>query len=223
MSLLKKSTEAIDDTQIKKVYFNNANIGTKYDIYNVEKALNEFIKRNENTFGFRSFRKNEFNFRTNQPLMCNLLEELVNKEGPIHFDFAVKRLTLAWGIRKNPICAHTVNQALLQLIKQGKVIAKKDFLWPQGLTDIKARYPILELVESQRKIEYICPQELEKGMLLAAQYAIGISSSSLVVETARIFGVNRTGENVKNTLMRTYQKLIRERKLSCKNDIVTIN
>ena len=88
------SSDPIDEIDIQKVDFKNIKIGVPYSVFNITAALNDFIKKNQNTFGYRYFRKDELQFRSNQQLLCSLLENLINKEGPIHFEFAVKRLTL---------------------------------------------------------------------------------------------------------------------------------
>jgi len=72
-----------------------------------------------------------------------------------------------------------------------------------------------------RKPEYIPPEEIENAMRLIAQYALGISVESLIVETARVFGFNHTGEKVRERFVEAYEELLRKRKLVCANDIVT--
>ena len=52
-------------------------------------------------------------------------------------------------------------------------------------------------------------------MMLVAQYALGISKDSLVSETAKVFGINRSGEEAVAVFSEVLKRLVRERKLVC--------
>ena len=74
--------------------------------------------------------------------------------------------------------------------------------------------------ESKRKPEYIAPEEVESAMTIVAQYALGISEDSLIAETAKVFGLNHSGEEAKLVFSEVLKRLVRERKLVCKDDVV---
>ncbi|HUK84597.1 MAG TPA: hypothetical protein VLU95_01915, partial [Candidatus Acidoferrum sp.] len=82
------------------------------------------------------------------------------------------------------------------------------------------RVPVQGVPESKRKPEYISPEEVESAMILVAQYALGISKDSLIAETAKVFGLNNS-EDAKQTFSEILKRLIRDRKLVAKGDIVT--
>jgi hypothetical protein len=98
---------------------------------------------------------------------------------------------------------------------------KGRFLWPVGLGGVAVRVPIEGTPDSMRKAEYIPPEEIESAMRSVAQYALGISVESLIVETARVFGFSRTGENVRERFLEVYRELLKKGKLVCTNDVVT--
>ena len=75
--------------------------------------------------------------------------------------------------------------------------------------------------ESKRKAEYIAPEEVESAMTLVAQYALGISEESLIAETAKVFGLNHSGQDAKEVFSEILKRLIRDRKLVIKDNIVT--
>jgi hypothetical protein len=75
--------------------------------------------------------------------------------------------------------------------------------------------------ESKRKAEYIAPEEVESAMKLVAQYALSISQDSLIAETAKVFGLNHSAEGVKEVFFEILKRLIRDRKLVCKDDVVS--
>jgi integrase len=151
------------------------------------------------------------------------LEELIQNEGPIHFDYSVERLVSAWGLkRKNAEIVHAVREALYSLIESNKVIERGNFLWPPELQDIPVRVPVRGIPESKRKPAYIPPEEIENAMRAIAKYALGISSESLIAETAKVFGFSRPGEKTKKRFSDIYKRLLWEKQLICDNDLVTV-
>jgi hypothetical protein len=120
--------------------------------------------------------RNEFHFPENRENQTSLLAELIDNEGPVHFDYAVERLARAWGLRRvNPKIAHAVKESLNALIRERKVDLRGSFLWPAGLKETPIRVPIRGVPESRRKPQYIAPEEIEAAMKVIAQYALGIS------------------------------------------------
>jgi hypothetical protein len=143
-----------------------------------------------------------------------MLAELIAAEGPVHFDYAVERLATTWGIKQpNAKISHAVKEALNNLIREQKVAIKGSFLWPAGLKETPIRIPTAGLPESKRKALYIAPEEVEAAMKFVAQYALGISDESLIAETAKLFGLNHSGEDAKQIFGEVLKRLIRERKL----------
>ena len=99
---------------------------------------------------------------------------------------------------------------------------KGNFLWPPELQDALARVPVPGVSESKRDPEHIPPEEIENAMKTVAQYALGISAESLIVETAKIFGFSRLGEKTKRRFSDIYKRLLWEKKLICDDDLVTV-
>ena len=166
---------------------------------------------------------NEFQFPENRQLHAQLLEELIQNEGPIHFDYAVKRLVSAWGLkRKNSNIVSAVREALNILILKDKVVVKGNFLWPPELQDATARVPVYKVSESKREPAHIPPEEIEDAMKTVVQYALGISAESLISETAKVFGFSRVGEKSRKRFSDVYKRLLWEKKLICDNDLVTV-
>ena len=81
--------------------------------------------------------------------------------------------------------------------------------------------PILFDIPLSDRMEYIAPEEVESAMLLIAHYALGISDDSLVAETAKVFGLNHSGEKSKVYFNEILKRLVRERKLAYKDHVIT--
>ena len=67
-------------------------IGAPYKIYPLKAAFNPYIKVQTEKATHTSKQKNEFHYPANREIQTRLLGELIEKEGPIHFDYAVERL-----------------------------------------------------------------------------------------------------------------------------------
>jgi hypothetical protein len=197
-------------------------IGVPYRVHTLKAEFNSTVRVPSSKHGW-VVQANEFHFQENRQLQSRLLEELVREEGPIHFDYAVKRLASAWGLKRSgPKIVQAVREALNLLLINRKVVVKGGFLWPPELQDVPARVPVPGVPESKRKLEHIPPEEIESAMKLIAQYALGISAESLIVETAKVFGFTRSGEKSRKRFSDIYKRLLWEKKLFCANDVVTV-
>jgi len=58
-------------------------------------------------------------------------------------------------------------------------------------------------------------------MKIIAKYALGISDESIVVETAKVFGLTHSTDKSKEYFHDILKRLIRERKLAIKDGVVT--
>jgi hypothetical protein len=165
----------------------------------------------------------EFYLKENRKLQSNLLEELINAEGPVHFDYAVQRLASLWGLKRTgPKVVQAVREALNMLLQNRKVQVKGSFLWPKELKDVPVRVPVTGVPESKREPEHIPSEEIEKALIFIAKYALGISAESLMTETARVFGFTRMGVRIKERINEIYKRLLWERKLVLTNDVVIV-
>jgi hypothetical protein len=211
------------EVDVQKVQFAGIEkIGVPYKVHALKAKFNPYVKVPSSRHGW-AVQPNEFHFQENRQLQSRLLEELVQEEGPIHFDYAVKRLVSAWGLkRRSRRIVQAVREALNLLILNQKVLVKGSFLWPPELQDVQARVPVPGVPESKRKLEYIPPEEIENAMKTVAQYALGISTESLIVETAKVFGFNHAGEKSRKRFSDIYKRLLWEKKLICTNDLVTV-
>jgi hypothetical protein len=215
---IKENSAPKTDVQ-KNTFAGIEKIGVPYKVYPLKATYNPYIKVATAKTTYYSKQKNEFHFPENRENQTKLLAELIQNEGPVHFDYAVERLAAAWGIKQmTPKISHAVKEALNNLIREQKVIIKGSFLWPTALKETPIRVPMQGVPESKRKPEYVAPEEVESAMKMVAQYALGISDDSLIVETAKVFGINHSGEEAKAVFSEVLKRLVRERKLVRKDD-----
>ena len=210
-------------TDVQKIQFSGIEkIGVPYKIHPLKATFNPYIKVGTAQSTYDSRQKNEFHFPENRETQTKLLVELVQNEGPVHFDYAVERLADAWGVKQvTPQVKHAVKEALSNLLREQKVAIKGSFIWQPEQKETPIRVPVQGVPESKRKAEYIAPEEVEAAMKLVAQYALGISEDSLIAETAKVFGINHSGEDAKAVFSEILKRLIRDRKLVSKDGVVT--
>jgi very-short-patch-repair endonuclease len=216
--------DGLVETEVRKVKFAGIErIGAPYKIYALKAAFSPYIKVPTEKSAHTSKQKNEFHYPANREIQTRLLGELIEKEGPIHFDYAVERLADAWGIKRvTPKISHAVQEALNTLLRDQKVVIKGSFLWSPQLKDVQIRIPVEGIPETKRKLEHIPSEEVEAAMKLIAQYALGISDESLVAETAKVFGLAHSTDKSKEYFNEILKRLIRERKLASKDNVITL-
>jgi len=210
-------------TDVQKIQFAGIEkIGQPYQVFPLKATFNPYVKVDTVDSTYNSRQKNEFHFPENREVQTKLLAELVEKEGPVNFDYAVERLGATWGVKQvTPRITHAVKEALTNLLREQKVVIKGSFLWPPELKETPIRVPVQGIPESKRKAEYIAPEEVESAMKLVAQYALSISEDSLIAETAKVFGIDRLGEDDKAVFFEILKRLVRDRKLVSKDGVVT--
>jgi very-short-patch-repair endonuclease len=129
------------------------------------------------------------------------LKALVAVEAPISIDHTVKCLATSQGISRR---GNRVIEAAKLVISDGiaKGIAERrgEFLWrPEQELEV-VRVPDPDDDETKRSIEEIAPEELDLAIAKLRE-ASGIGDGdTLLAQTARIFGFNRTGPAIREQL-----------------------
>ncbi|SFS07432.1 DUF4011 domain-containing protein [Anaeromicropila populeti] len=139
----------------------------------------------------------------------NVIEYVVKKEFPIHFELLCKRVAPLFGNQKATVKVR--NGVELVMSKYCNSVFKKgEFCWLKDSDDVTVRIPT-DLVS--RPIQYIAVEELGEAMLTVISNSFGIAKDDLFVATARIFGFNRTGGNIQSAMNETYEYLQKNSKI----------
>ena len=83
------------------------------------------------------------------------------------------------------------------------------------------RVPPRNSSEPPRTIIQIAPEELQAAILLVVQHSVGIGVQSLLSETAKVFGFNRTGDKIKDVLLEQLQSLEASGQVNIHEDVVS--
>ncbi|HUU88645.1 MAG TPA: DUF3320 domain-containing protein, partial [Candidatus Glassbacteria bacterium] len=213
-----------EKVEVKTIKFRGIEkIGVPYKIHLLIASFKQTVTIRTSTYPYSSIQKNAFHFDCNRDLQSKLLEELVNNEGPVHFDYAVKRLASAWKVRRlGPRITSAVREALDLLLDDEKIMVRENFLWPKKPINIIVRVPVSDIPETKRKPDHIPLEEIAEAIRLVVQYAIGISPESLLIETAKIFNFNPKTERIRIMILRVYKEMLSSEIIVCKKDVVTL-
>jgi very-short-patch-repair endonuclease len=139
--------------------------------------------------------------------------EVVEAEGPIHTHEVARRIREAFRLQKtgSRILAH-IKSSLQHLARKGSITNDGDFWSAIGQTIAKPRSRRSAALPL-RRASMIAPAEYQLGLLAIIADAVTISGEELVVETARLFGFDRTGPDLKDAIDRQVERLVKEERL----------
>ena len=188
----------------KKQDCENAN-----DFIRVENK-NLSIQPSTNPYGFDEYQELDFSalpHNENGYLeLTDCIMEVVEKEYPVHFELMCQRLAHLLGNEKATVkIRREVEYGLYRL--GDKVKRKGDFIYPSDCKNIPIRLP------NTRKIQYISEDELAEAMYRILQTCIGTTRDALSAETARVYGFNRTGQNIFFALSNAINLLIAKERI----------
>ena len=156
--------------------------------------------------------------------LVRLLVEVVRVEGPVHIDLATQRIAdVSHFERLSSRIASAVWHAAKRCAKEGTIDIKDGFLWPAGSWSVKVRVPNPVVKQSQRKPEFIPPEEIQEAMRLIVSYALSVPIDSLVAETAHLFGFAKTGDQIKQLLNSQIGQMIAKGILVSKDGIIALS
>jgi hypothetical protein len=140
--------------------------------------------------------------------LCRLLAQLVDAEGPIHLETAVRRLRQAWKAnRAGDRIRKAVEEAAADCEGKGQLRRQGEFLHPAGEREPAVRVPDPKNRETERAIEHIAPEEVQAAMRLLIRQGGGLGEEALLAQTARLFGFAKLGDNLRQRLQESLEEL----------------
>jgi very-short-patch-repair endonuclease len=140
--------------------------------------------------------------------LCRLLTELVEAEGPVHLETAVRRLRQAWKAhRAGERARKAIEEAAADCAGKGQLRRQGDFLYPAAEREVAVRVPDPKDRATERAIEHIAPEELQAGMRLLLRQGGGLGEEALLAQTARLFGFAKIGDNLRRRLQESLEEL----------------
>ncbi|MBV1697678.1 MAG: DUF3320 domain-containing protein, partial [Hyphomicrobiales bacterium] len=138
---------------------------------------------------------------------------VIEAEGPIHTHEVARRIREAFALQKTgkKILAH-VRSGLNHLSRSGSVTRESHF-WSITGQKISAVRNRRNAALPLRRATMIAPEEYQLALTTIIADTVVISKNDLVVETARLFGFDRTGPDLKEAIDHQAEKLVKEGQL----------
>jgi hypothetical protein len=141
-------------------------------------------------------------------------------KGPVHTEEVARRIREGFGLQKtgSRIVKH-VRNALLAQARIGTIRREEDF-WTipgRGIENIRTRRTAALPL---RRANMIAPGKYHVAMLRIVEEAVTISRGDLAVETARRFGFDRTGPDLKEEINRQMSVLLKAGRISLDGSMV---
>lgn len=136
----------------------------------------------------------------NESRIADRMHEVIRVEQPIHLELLYKRMAGCFGNEKvtAPI-RNTVDYVLKRNMSGEIKIDRDSFITLSDFSQIKVRRSLHG--NPDRNIEYIPIKEIEEAMKLVLAGAYGVEVPSLILETARIFGFEKTGAKIRQRML----------------------
>jgi very-short-patch-repair endonuclease len=145
---------------------------------------------------------------------------VVEAEGPVHTEEVARRIREAFGLQKTGkrILIH-VRSGLKHLSRSGNVVNDGEF-WSTAGQDILSVRNRRHVPLPLRRAAMIAPAEYQLAISLVVTDVVAILRQDLVSETARRFGFDRTGPDLKEAIERQLAKLVAVGQLTVAEDLV---
>lgn len=128
-----------------------------------------------------------------------VIAHVIGVEGPIHQDLLARRVAPLYGRERAGSQLKRHLEWMVQANGKGRWVQRGDFLWESGKETPPIRVPKAQ--EKPRPIGHVCVEERAEAAMLVLQRAMGMSLDDLIVETARVLGFSRTGDQIREALL----------------------
>jgi very-short-patch-repair endonuclease len=143
--------------------------------------------------------------------LSQLLEKIVNVEGPLHVKVASRRLAQAWRLQRIGYrMDEAIDNAILHLTNSSKVKKRGKFLWPFKEVRLTIRKPKPDDPRTIRNVQHIPPEEIELAFTKILEDALSMPREALTTEVGRIFGIERITMESRSILDEVLDALMRK-------------
>jgi very-short-patch-repair endonuclease len=148
--------------------------------------------------------------------------EVVEAEGPIHTEEVARRIREAFGLQKTGkrILAH-VKDGLKHLARKATLVRDGEF-WSIRRQELSAVRNRRNAALPLRRAAMIAPTEYQLAISTIVSDAVAISRDDLVVETARLFGFDRTGPDLQEAIDKQTKTLVKMGRLELAGNVLRL-
>lgn len=170
-------------------------------------AAKNYVRPQAEVYRFATFQ----NFVPSQGLLemptnqlANIISHIVNIESPIHFDDLAKRTASVWGQKNGSRMSNRIAEVVRLLSQSNLLELRGEFVWkPNGELKMRSRNG------TNIPAERIAPEEIQAVILAVLGAASGgFMRQELVNEVRAVFGFNRTGAALQQTIDNAIENLL---------------
>lgn len=156
-------------------------------------------------------------------ILCEMVEQIVKVESPVHVSEIITRLRTAWGLqRAGARIEAVVNRAIDLECSKGDIIKEGQFLLhPQSKIVLRNRQNVQS--SGLRKSEILPPQELVVGILQVVKNNLGATADEIVMSTSRSLGFKATSGSLRKVISESIEQLLSNGALIQNNHLIVEN
>ena len=158
-----------------------------------------------NPYGFEVYQVGSWNAvekwrnkNSNSMRIADMICAIVKVEQPIHIDLLYRRMAPAFGNEKATQPIRNTVDSVIENYMQTELSIKDSFVSLVSMGEVRVRRSIAGMPD--RAIEHVSKEEVALAMERVLKNAFGMERNALILETARIFGFERTGTKIKRVM-----------------------
>jgi len=158
--------------------------------------------------------KGQIHEKTSSQLAC-IVCEIVNIEGPIHISEVIRRIRIAWGVKRaGKRIQDSIMEGIVEAEKNGDIIVKDEFLYHNNGAIIVRR----RLGDPPAKINLICDEEIAEAIKIVIKTQYASPMDEIIKQTSRLFGIKVTRGTTAKRIKKVVEKLIDNNELEIQSN-----
>ncbi|MBY0549288.1 MAG: DUF4011 domain-containing protein [Candidatus Obscuribacterales bacterium] len=153
-----------------------------------------------------------------------LVREICEQEAPIHVSVIAKRVVSVWSsasTRLTPKRTEAIENAIRVCCEQGLMVQRGSFVHLKSDEDeIMVRTVNPQDPDTRRTIDEIDDSEIEAALVNYVRDCLSVDSETLVKQVAKVFGFERVGDTIRESLERVTQRCIKKKSLRMRGNKV---
>ena len=149
------------------------------------------------------------------PELANVVIQIVDLEGPVHISEVVRRIRVAWGIKRaGKRIQDSITDAINLANENGDVRVKDEFLYPKNRGILVRR----RSGDPPAKINLICDDEIAEAAKIVIRTQFASPMAEVVRQTSRLFGIKVTRGATAKRIEGVVQQLVEDGELEIQSN-----
>ena len=154
-------------------------------------------------------------YEKSTPELANVVIQIVDLEGPVHISEVVRRIRVAWGIKRaGKRIQDSITDAITLANENGDVKVKDEFLYPKNRGIIVRR----RSGDPPAKINLICDDEIAEAAKIVIRTQFASPMAEVVRQTSRLFGIKVTRGATAKRIEGVVQQLVEDGELEIQSN-----